>query len=228
MSALDAFEQIPTLAPQLFDDQGPTMRLNPIAVLACAAVALGTACSSGAGERAVATTSPTTASTVAEPRGEDEQLDLELASSVRPSVSVTVPDEPIATAPAEATGVHLDVFALERQGDRSVLLVLGLRYTGDEDDYHVQRQLEDPDLPKRREMDYFASGVSLFDADNLKRHLVYVDDAGDCLCSEVSGYIDRGETRYAAALLPAPPLDVDGVTVQTPVGAVPDVPISDG
>lgn len=199
-------------------------RRLPAALVCLAALAFG-ACSSGGDDAAPSTTSTTGAATE-EPT---EELTLELVSSVRPSVSLDIPEEPIATAPAEASGTHLDVFALERQGDSSLLLVLGLRNDGDAA-YTIQRQFEDSTLKQQHEgtPDYLASGITLFDAENLKRHLVYLDEAGGCLCSVVgTKSVEPGQTAYAAALFPAPPEGVDTVTVQTPVGAIPDVPISD-
>ncbi len=88
-------------------------------------------------------------------------------------MSVAIPGEPVATAPAEYDGFSLDVYALHRESDKSVFLVFGVR-NGSDEDRTFQREMEDPAVDGP--VDYAISGISLFDAVNLKRHLVFLDE----------------------------------------------------
>lgn len=158
--------------------------------------------------------------------GGTTEQEFQLTSAAHPSLSVEVPDSPIATAPAESDGFSIDVFALQRESEKSVVLVFGLRNDSD-GAKTFQRELEDPAV--EAPVNYAISGVSLFDAVNLKRHLVFLDEEGGCLCSTTSTVtVDPGDTLSLAALFPAPPADVEAMTVQTPIGAVSDVPLADG
>lgn len=167
----------------------------------------------------------TSASQAPAPEGGDAEEQLfELASAVHPTLSVEVPEEPIASAPAGLDGFSLDVLALERESESSVYLVFALRSDSDAA-VLFQSQLEDPTVDGP--LDYANSAVSLFDAVNLKRHLVFVDDAGGCLCSLTSTVdVEPGDALYLAALFPAPPADVESMTVQTPIGSVSSVPLA--
>lgn len=101
-------------------------------------------------------------------------------------------------------------------------MVFGLR-NDSEDGITLQRQMEDPavDAP----VDYAISGVSLFDAVNLKRHLVFLDEQGGCLCSVTATVtLEAGSTLYLAAQFPAPPADITSMTLQTPIGSVSNFP----
>lgn len=181
--------------------------------------AMLSACSSDGGEDDAA--SPTT-----EPVPTEERT-FELASAAFPSLSVEIPEKPIASAPAQMDGYTLDVYALTRESEKSVSLVFGLRNESGADSGTFQREFEDPESNGHHH--YAISAVSLFDPVNLKRHLVFLDEENDCLCSRTDTVtVEDGETLYLAAQFPAPPADVDAMTVQTPIGSVPNVPLSDG
>ena len=153
-----------------------------------------------------------------------EQRTFDLASATYPTMSVAIPTAPVATAPAQYDGFSLDVYALHRESDRSVYVVFGLR-NDSEDDKGFQRELEDPavDAP----VEYAISAVSLFDAVNLKRHLVFLDEQGGCLCSLTATVtVEAGSTLYLAAQFPAPPPDIESMTLQTPIGSVANIPLT--
>lgn len=188
-----------------------------LAVFVCCAAAVLAACSGGGDDEA----GPST--TVAP---DAEVQEFTLASASHPLLSVEIPDQPVASAPAEYDGFSIDVYALHRESERSVAVVFGLRNDSAEG-VRFQRQLEDPtvDAP----VDYTISGISLFDPVNLKRHLVFLDEDGGCLCSITSTVtVDSGSTLYLAAQFPAPPAEVDAMTLQTPLGSVSNVPLTDG
>ncbi len=141
-------------------------------------------------------------------------------------MSVAIPGEPVATAPAEYDGFSLDVYALHPESDKSVFLVFGVR-NGSDEDKTFQREMEDPAVDGP--VDYAISGISLFDAVNLKRHLVFLDEQGGCLCSvTATETVEAGSTLYLAAQFPAPPADVTSMTLQTPIGSVANIPLTVG
>ena len=73
-----------------------------------------------------------------------------------------------------------------------------------------------------------AAGVSLVDPANLKRYLTLRDDKGGCACSNVSGVrMKAGESAFFYAAFTAPPTSVTRIVVETPVGSVAGVPITD-
>ncbi len=114
---------------------------------------------------------------------------------------------------------------MHRESAKSVFVVFGIRNDSGER-MLFQSQLEDPQVDAPT--DYAISGVSLFDAVNLKRHLVFLDDQGGCLCSATSTvYAEAGSTLYLAAQFPAP-ADVRSMTLQTPIGSVPNVALTGG
>lgn len=192
----------------------PRSRRRLSLFLAMAAVL--SACSSDDGGDA---SSPTTAPVATEERT------FELASAAFPSLSVEIPEEPIASAPAQMDGFTLEVYALTRESEKSVAAVFALRNESG-GNMTFQRQLEDPTI--EAPVDYTISGVALFDPVNLKRHLVFLDEEGGCLCSTTSTVtVDDGDTLHLAAQFPAPPDDIDAMTLQTPLGSVSDVPLTD-
>lgn len=154
---------------------------------------------------------------------QDEAMEFELISDSHGQISAQVPQEPIASAPAGIPGGTIEVYALQRSGDSSLTLVLGFALEETAGGTVLTYELGAEGVG-----DQTLTGVTLFDADNLKRHLVYLDSEGDCLCSEVSIPIEPGESAAFAALFPAPPSDVTEMTVQTPLGSVAEVPITDG
>jgi hypothetical protein len=166
------------------------------------------------------------AATPAGPTVEEEAADERVAEAGEPSAGdgsplpVDIPDEPLASAPAQREGMFLDVYALHRSG-RTVNLVFGLRNETPEGEgvyYQFGSGVADMSV----------AAVTLFDAQNLKRHLVFRDDEDRCICSRAGGDVEAGETMYFSAAYPAPPADVVAMTVQTPIGSVPDVPLTDG
>lgn len=195
-----------------------------LAALLCVTTAFA-ACSSGGGDDEQSSGGGDEQSSPTADPGRGERT-FELASATYRSLAVEIPEQPVATAPAEFDGFSLDVYALQRDSAESVSLVFGLRNDSG-DDRTFQREMEDPTVEGA--VDYAISAVSLFDAVNLKRHLVFLDEENGCLCSRTDTVtVATGDTLYLAAQFPAPPADIESMTLQTPIGSVADVPLTDG
>ncbi|WP_167582434.1 hypothetical protein [Kineococcus rubinsiae] len=144
-------------------------------------------------------------------------------ASATPSADATVaapPEEPIATVPGGERGMVVELYELERSG-KSVTATMAVTNEAPEG-FLLARQ-----FAATAEDEYLVSGISLFDPAGLKRYLVLRDTDGNCLCSTVGlGQLEQGDRVSFTATFPAPPSDVDTVTVETPMGALPSVPIS--
>jgi len=142
------------------------------------------------------------------------------SSASSPAVAATLPDEPVATVPGGEPGMVVEVYALTRSAE-SVTATMAVTNEALEP-FTLNRQ-----FAASLADDYRVSGITLFDPAGLKRYLVLRDTNGDCLCSDVgNGRLDTGERVSFTATFPAPPQDVDTVTVETPMGALASVPIS--
>lgn len=123
-----------------------------------------------------------------------------------------------AAAPAQQPGTLLEVLALQRQ-DATLLLTLAVRNESGEE-INIGNSLGTP-------TDYDLRSVALVDPVGLKRYLPYLDDDDRCLCSKTDFTpIGPGERAVVTALYPAPPESARTLTVQTPIGAVADAPVS--
>jgi hypothetical protein len=60
------------------------------------------------------------------------------------------------------------------------------------------------------------SGIHLIDAANKKKYFVMLDTAGACVCSSDIAYIAAGSQSLLWAKFPAPPDDVQKITVEIP------------
>ncbi|GAB3700343.1 hypothetical protein [Nocardiopsis oceani] len=150
--------------------------------------------------------------------------------------------EPVAAEPVElpvsspttstSLGPYLEIEVreLERVGDGLLLLTLGVGNHTDED---IRRfdLLSGDDGDTFLEDQETASGVTLLDAVNHQQHLnLTVSEDGSCLCSKFDHNLLRaGVVEELRVAFPAPPEDVDTMSVLTPITPpFPDVPISDG
>ncbi|MGQ0742553.1 MAG: hypothetical protein ACT4OG_09745 [Alphaproteobacteria bacterium] len=68
--------------------------------------------------------------------------------------------------------------------------------------------------------------VTLIDAANKKKYLAIKDDAGTCLCSELKGDVVKGSRFNLWVKFPAPPADVNKITVIVPSFEPVEVPIT--
>ena len=131
----------------------------------------------------------------------------------------------IASSITSATSIgqdfRVDVFALENVGEGRLRLRLGVTNTSGSD-FLLYSGLGVPDEPQ------VASGITLLDADNNKRHLNYEQSNGSCFCSSTEANIGSGDTADMWIIYPAPPSEVDSMTLTTPLTPpIFDIPISE-
>ncbi|MEV7869132.1 hypothetical protein AB0P17_24255 [Streptomyces sp. NPDC088124] len=75
---------------------------------------------------------------------------------------------------------------------------------------------------------YTLAGSSIVDRKNKKRHMALLDTNGRCLCSEHTGFIEKGKTKQLYAQFDAPPNDVKQVDLALGNLSVVTVPILEG
>lgn len=151
------------------------------------------------------------------------------------TVAVEMPDRPDRTAPSSMPGLELAVRALQRQGDGTAVLVLGLRNTlseplGTSATEDALGKLSAKYAKTSLTTGYSASLLSL--VAGTKQYLPYMADPNDdatCLCSALplndvaDPELAPGQELEFAAVLAAPPRGVDQVAVVTPLGSLPNV-----
>jgi len=150
-------------------------------------------------------------------------------ASVTPDAS---PTAPLATVEGTSPFAELEIIDLRRVGD-SVTLEFAIITDDFEDIATVVDIFAAPEdqfgadgIGITSDRRNHVSGVTLVDHVNRKRHLVLRDTTGSCLCTDFGGSADP-MTRYVhSAQFPAPPDDVDTMTVQVPLfPAVDNVPL---
>ncbi|WP_169335999.1 OmpA family protein [Nocardiopsis kunsanensis] len=122
--------------------------------------------------------------------------------------------EIIETAPTTATklGSNLEISVHPLELINGDFLRLNLTLTNNSGSHYIlQDALSDGDDP------YSASNASLIDASSQTRHLSYDQENGSCFCSTADNGIDSGETVNLWVIFPAPPDDVEYMTVTTPI-----------
>lgn len=122
--------------------------------------------------------------------------------------------EVIASSTTSATSIgqnfQLEIYALENIGEGRIRLRFGVTNNSDSP-FLLYSGLGAPDDPQG------TSGVTLLDAENRKRHLNYEQSDGSCFCSPTEGNIASGDTLEMWIIYPAPPDDVDTMTVTNPL-----------
>lgn len=142
------------------------------------------------------------------------------AERVEISGRLELPAEPVATLPSNRPGLELEVWAISRaNGTATLAFAVANRSSGP---YGMGGELASNGVAGD------VSGVSLVDAGNLKRYLVLLDPEGGCVCSLTDGVaMDPGGSAFFYATFTAPPAEVTRITVETPMGTVAAVPITD-
>lgn len=129
----------------------------------------------------------------------------------------------IATADGEQSGVTLSVQELKRTSGGTVSLRFSITNASSESlDYGYNFGEKD------RTNDYASvGGVVLIDETNKKKYFVVRDSEGQCVCSRGLKDQKGGETRSLWARFPAPPDDVQKISVVVPrFSPMDDVPLS--
>ena len=139
-----------------------------------------------------------------------------------PPATASGPSAPaIATSDGETPGVRAEVQELKRSSDNTLTLRFGIVNDSDKD---VGFGYDFGDGTK----DYKSiGGVTLIDGTNKKKYFVVRDTEGNCVCSrEVKDVKPRSRANLWAKF-PAPPDDVQKISIVIPhFGPLDDVPIS--
>lgn len=161
-----------------------------------------------------------------EPPGDSEE-NLHNPSSPNPTQSPqesNKPSESIASSITSSTPIggdyQIDIHALEKVGNGLLRLRIGVT-NNSKSDYFFQDGLSDFDNP------YTANRITLLDPKNRTRHLALNQNNGSCFCSELGENISAGKSVDMWVIFPAPPEEVEAMTVTTPLTPpIFDVPIT--
>lgn len=134
--------------------------------------------------------------------------------------------EPIATAQGSPPFIELQIFDLRRVGETVTLefAIVTDASARNDDTENVFAAPEDKyigggdnGVSVLDDRILSVSGVTLVDEANRKRHLVLRDSNGQCLCTAFVRFGLEPDTTYRhSAQFPAPPSDVEQMTVQVP------------
>lgn len=127
----------------------------------------------------------------------------------------------VTTSTELGNSLKLDIYSLERLNNNLLRLTIGIT-NNSSDRYRLYRGLgQEGD-------EYTASAISLIDSTNQKRYLSLNQSNGSCFCLPLEGAIESGETGVVWVIYPAPPKEVEEMTIVTPLTPpMLDVPISD-
>lgn len=200
------------------------------------ALGLTSACSGSAPERADTVSVSTdddqaeaedTSSEISDAGGEVEAQ----ASEPADEPADAPPAEPLATAEGQPPFSSLEITDLRRVGDTVTVefVVVAAEAAGSTNPADIVAAPQDrwdrgnQPTDERR---YSVSGVTLVDQVNRKRHLVLRDSDGACLCTRFADFVESGARYPHSAQFPAPPEDVEQMTVQVPTfPAIDNVPL---
>lgn len=130
--------------------------------------------------------------------------------------------EPVATAEGEQPGARLELTELKRTSGDTLTLKFRILNEGAKS-INFGYDFGDPQITKDHGS---VGGVHILDVVNRKKHLVVRDGDGACVCSRGVEAIAPGKAVPLWAKLPAPPEDVERVSVVVPhFMPMDDVPI---
>ncbi|MFV2197433.1 OmpA family protein [Nocardiopsis sp. LOL_012] len=149
------------------------------------------------------------------------------SASSSPPGSLPAEEEVIASSLTSSTELgssfQIDIVALERlQND-----VIRLRFNIE--NKSPQSFLLNDGLAETEKGDMYTTGaLTLIDTINQKRYISYDANDGSCVCHTLEGSIREGGNKSAWVVFPAPPSNIDQMTVVTPLTPpMFDVPISE-
>jgi hypothetical protein len=130
----------------------------------------------------------------------------------------------IATADGEKSGTRVEVTELKRASDNTVTLKFAMVNDGS-DRHSISYDYGDG---QQGATDYATiGGVTLVDGANKKKYFVVRDSENNCLCSRGLKDIPASSRANLWAKFPAPPDDVQKISIVIPhFGPIDDVPIS--
>ncbi len=154
-------------------------------------------------------------------------MEFKLAAADYPAVTASLPGQPIALSGSSISGLDLEVWTLQRSGDRAMLLVFALHNPGSAT---LPTGVKAEGLSAGNQRSGSVTGVSAVDGSGLKQYLPFMINPADertCLCSLIDVDDFKPDQRnFYAALLAAPPRNVKSLTVVTGIGSVPNVALS--
>ena len=120
------------------------------------------------------------------------------------------PEHPYGTVDGSWPGTKLTLLSLRRTGPKVVSARLRISFDSTDDDIWIPWQPED------RDREWSAEEMRLVDEVNGREHFVLRNADSRCLCSGDFEALERGESSVISAKFPAPPADVDHVSLETP------------
>jgi hypothetical protein len=176
----------------------------------CSLIALA-AC--GKKEETTQTTTTAATTTVSTATVQQTPAPAPATTSVAPAAPAAAAGA-IATAEGETPGMHIDVTELKRSSGGTVSLKFAF-VNGTTKDFGIANHfLGDSHLTDDSYRG--VSAVHLVDPVNKKKYFVIVDTEKKCLCSKDVPDIPAGGKVNLWAKFPAPPLDVQKVTIEIP------------
>lgn len=155
----------------------------------------------------------------------DEENDPSPSSEAPNEDAGTSDEDPLATSTSTSTEIgsdlQIDIYSLKRIQDDILLLRLGATNNSSE--------LFDLGFLMAETSDHLSgSNISLIDEPGQQRYISYDQSDGKCFCSSLEGEIQPGEKADLWVAYPAPPDDINKMTVLTPITPpLLDIPIGD-
>ncbi|WP_231493839.1 OmpA family protein [Nocardiopsis sp. CNT312] len=142
-----------------------------------------------------------------------------------PTSSGSIQNEPLARSHTSSTEIgddlQINVISFERLKNEILRLRLDIKNSSSENFLLHDGLAENGEF-------YTSGGVTLIDTENQKRYLSYDESDGSCLCQPLESEISSGSTESIWVAFPAPPSDIEQMTVVTPLTPpMFDIPITD-
>jgi hypothetical protein len=160
---------------------------------------------------------------------EEGVLEVEEGEEVAPPAPAPTPaaktSSVIATTDGEYPDIRVEVTELKRAGGNTVTLKFTIINDSSEE---MGFSYDFGEEGKYGTIDFNSvGGVNLVDAAGKKKYLVMRDSNGKCVCSRSLKGIEPGSRASLYAKFPAPPVDVEKITIEIPhFIPMDDVPIS--
>ena len=146
------------------------------------------------------------------------------AAPAAPVVAAPAPTAGIASADGDTPGSTVTIKELKRQSGGTISLKFVIA-NGSDKSIAIGDSFADRD---HESVDYYSmGGVQLIDPVGKKKYFVARDSEGKAVCTQGAHAIEKGSSLNGWAKFPAPPDDVQKISVIVPhFGPMDDVPIS--
>ncbi len=138
------------------------------------------------------------------------------APAATPASTATAPAPSagaIASTDGEKPGIHIDVTQLKRASGGTLNLEFTLT-NGSDKTFDMYSAMSDPEVTA--EGNKTISGIHLIDPVNKKKYFVITDSGKHCVCSTDIDNIPAGQKVNLWAKFPAPPADVQKISIEIP------------